>query len=365
MAEAHFKHARVAGIAGAVPSCIVHADDFLPQVGEKVVQRVKAVTGIREVRRSPRRQTASDLGFAAAERLLNEKGISREEIGAIVNVTEFPDYVAPSTAFVLHKRLRLSQSCIAFDVNLGCTGYVYGLHIACSLLQASQQKYVLLIVGDVPKNNDFSRREKPDHGYLMMFGDAGTATLLEKSDGGPGIRTELYADGTDFKLLYTLGGARCADASREVTRWSDGVDRSLYDSYMDGMGVFSFSTTVAPRLIKKFLQEQGETPEDYAGFYLHQANKMIVERVAKLAKLPLDKVPLSLTHYGNTNCGTVPVTIVDQLGNFDSAVPQRLFLCGFGVGLSWGVATMEVSPADVLPMLETDEFYAEGEVQPF
>lgn len=365
MAEAYFKHIRVAGIAGAVPSRIVRADDFLPQVGEKVVQRIKTVTGIQEVRRSSRRQTASDLGFAAAECLLNEKRINREEIGAIVNVTEFPDYVAPSTAFVLHKRLRLPQSCIAFDVNLGCTGYVYGLHIACSLLQAAQQKYVLLIVGDVPKNNDFTGREKPDHGYLMMFGDAGTATLLEKSNEGEGIRTKLYADGTDFKLLYTLGGARCADASHEVTRWSDGVDRSLYDSYMDGMGVFSFSTTVAPRLIKKFLQEQGETPEDYAGFYLHQANKMIVERVAKLAKLPLDKVPLSLTHYGNTNCGTVPVTIIDKLGDVESAVTQRLFLCGFGVGLSWGVATMELSPADVLPMLETDEFYAEGEVQPF
>lgn len=365
MAKAFFENIRVAGISGAVPSKVVRADDFISQVGEKVVQRVKTVTGIEEVRRSSRRQTASDLGFAAAERLLTEKGIKREEIGAVVNVTEFPDYVAPSTAFVLHKRLGLPQSCIAFDVNLGCTGYVYGLDIACSLLQASQQKYVLLIVGDVPKNNDFTGREKPDHGYLMMFGDAGTATLLEKSADGFGIRTELYADGTDFKLLYTLGGARCADATHEVTRWSDGIDRSLYDSYMDGMGVFSFSTTVAPKLIQRFLQERGETSADYDGFYLHQANKMIVERVAKLARLPLEKVPLSLTHYGNTNCGTVPVTIIDQLGDSTVIDSQRLFLCGFGVGLSWGVATMEVSPVDVLPMLETDEFYAEGEIEPF
>jgi len=365
MAESYFPNIRVAGIAGAVPSHIVHADDFLPQVGKKVVHRVKTVTGIQEVRRSLRRQTASDLGYAAAERILSEKKINREKIGAIVNVTEFPDYVAPSTAFVLHKRLKLPQSCIAFDVNLGCTGYVYGLHIACSLLQASQQKYVLLIVGDVPKNNNYSGREKPDHGYLMMFGDAGTATLLEKTADGPGIRTELYADGTNYKMLYTLGGARCADAPREVTRWSDGVDRSLYDSYMDGMGVFSFSTTVAPKIIKDFLQKHGETAEDYAGFYLHQANKMIVERIAKLANLPLDKVPLSLTHYGNTNCGTVPVTIIDQLGSNESADTQRLFLCGFGVGLSWGVATIDVSPVDVIPMLETDEFYSEGEVNPF
>ena len=365
MAGAYFPGIRVAGIAGAVPSKVVRADDFISQVGEKVVQRVKLVTGIHEVRRSPRRQTASDLGYAAAERLLTEKGINREEIGAIVNVTEFPDYVAPSTAFVLHKRLGLPQSCIAFDVNLGCTGYVYGLHIACSLLQAMQQRYVLLVVGDVPKNNDFSGRENPDHSYLMMFGDAGTATLLEKTPNSVGIKTELYADGTDFKMLYTLGGARNVDAPHEVTRWSDDIDRSLYDSYMDGMGVFSFSTTVAPKLIKNFLQEEGKTPSDYDGFILHQANKMIVERVAKLAKLPLEKVPLSMTHYGNTNCSTVPVTVIDQLGCSDETEPKQLFLCGFGVGLSWGVATIEIRPRDVLPMLETDEFYSEGEIKPY
>lgn len=365
MPSSVFKSMRIVGIAGAVPTTTVYNRSFIGQLEESVVNKVIQVTGIEQVQRACRRQTASDLGVAAAEMLIKDKKIDRSEIGAIIDVTEFPDYVAPSTAFTIHKRLGLSQSCMAFDVNLGCTGYVYGLHIACALLHAMSQKYVLLIVGDVPKNNDFSNRKNPDHSYLMMFGDAGTATLIEKTeDIKDEIVTDLYADASDFKKLYTLGGARCVDAPHDVTTWSDGIDRSLYDSYMDGMGVFAFSTKVAPKCMKEFLKRRNETLEDYHDFYFHQANKMIVDRIAKLMKISSDKVPMSLQKYGNTNCGTIPVTLVEHLGSNQDVEEQKVLLCGYGVGLSWGIVSLKIRPADVYPMLYTDYYWEEGEVKP-
>ncbi len=364
MPQGIFKGIRIAGVAAAAPQRIVHNQDFVAQVGQEVVDRVVAVTGIQEYRRSPRRQTGGDLGFAAAEELLTKMNIDRNEIGAIIDVTEFPDYVAPSTAFILHSRLHLPQDCMAFDVNLGCTGYVYGIHIACSLLQAMSKKYVLLIVGDVPKNNQLEDRGNPDHTTLMMLGDAGTATLLEKADESCVIETDLYADGTDFGYIYTLGGARCVDVPDKVSRWEDGFDRSPYDPHMDGMGVFVFSTKVAPQLVKDFIAKRNETLDDYDEYYFHQANKMIVDRIAKILKLDASKVPMSLAKYGNTNCGTIPVTFVDNLGDLDDEQPRRVLLCGFGVGLSWGAVSLDIRPCDVYPMIFTDEYYAEGEVVP-
>lgn len=357
-----FQNIIIAGVAAAAPTTVVVNKDYEERLGKNVVDRVISVTGIEQYHKSARCQTASDLAYIAAEKLLTEKQIDRSEIGAIVDVTESPDYIAPSTAFVLHKRLKLPQACMAFDVNLGCTGYVYGIHIACSLLQTMTQKYVLLVVGDVMKRPDMSDRKNPDNSYLMMFGDAATVTLLAKTEQPSEIATDLYADGTDYKMLYTMGRCRCPDAPHDVTVWSDGTERSLYDPYMDGMGVFVFSTTYAPRLVRGFLKDRNESLEQYNEVYFHQANKMIVERIAKILKLDMDKVPLSLPRYGNTNCGSIPVTLVDNLGDNDSDKPRKVLLCGFGVGLSWGIVSLEICPSAVLPMIFSDDYYAEGEI---
>ncbi len=359
-----FRNMRIAGVAAAAPSAIVVNRDYEPLLGKSLVDRVISVTGIEQYHKSARCQTASDLAYVAAEKLLSEKNVDRSEIGAIIDVTESPDYIAPSTAFVLHKRLKLPQTCMAFDVNLGCTGYVYGIHIACSLLQAMTQKYVLLVVGDVMKRPEMANRRNPDHSYLMMFGDASTVTLIEKTETSETIETDLYADGTDFKMLYTMGRCRCPDAPHDVTVWSDGLERSLYDPYMDGMGVFVFSTTYAPKTVKDFLKKRGESLEQYDGFYFHQANKMIVDRIARCLKIDMEKVPLSLPRYGNTNCGSIPVTIVDHLGDMHSNIPQKLLLCGYGIGLSWGCVSLSLCPDAVLPMEFSDEYYAEGEIHP-
>lgn len=361
MSQYVFHNIKIAGVAGAAPSQVINNHDYYDRLGRKAVDDFIKLTGIEKHHKSPRKQTASDLGYAAAKELIEKFNIERKEIGALIDVTQSGDYLEPSTAFVLHKRLQLEQSCIAFDVNLGCAGYVYGLYIAASLLQTMEAKYILLIAGDVRKLPDVETREHPDPSNFMMPGDGATATLVERTDKESEFAVQLYADGSQFQMLHKLGGNRCLDVTDDILVTDDGVEYSLLDHYMDGMGVFSFSTTRVPEAIKVFLDKEGKTVEDFDYYFFHQANKMIVERIAKKMKIDFAKVPLSLVEYGNTSSGSVPITIVYALGQDNSSKELNTFLCGFGVGLSWGIVTAKISPINVLPIIITDDFYEEGE----
>ncbi len=361
MGQYVFHNIKIAGIAGAAPSLVIDNHDYYGRLGRKAVDDFIKLTGIERHHKSPQKQTASDLGYVAAKELLDRLDISPKEIGALIDVTQSGDYLEPSTAFVLHKRLQLEHSCIAFDVNLGCAGYVYGLYIVASLLQSMSAKYILLVAGDVRKFPDVSKREHPDPSNFMMPGDCATATLVERTETESELAVHLYADGSQFQMLHKLGGNRCLNVTDEILVTEEGVEYSLLDHYMDGMGVFSFSTTRVPDAMKAFLTESGKTVEDYDYYFFHQANKMIIERIAKKMKIDLAKVPLSLVEYGNTSSGSVPITIVYELGADDSKKEMNAFLCGFGVGLSWGIVTTKILPAAVLPVIITDDFYEEGE----
>lgn len=364
MSQSEFCNIEIAGLATALPTHKVPTESYIQQVGEKVVKRLEKITGVKQVYRAIRKQTASDLGFAAAKCILREKNIKGEDIGAIINVTQTPDYLKPSTAFVLQKRLGLSNDCLAFDVNLGCTGYVYGLHIAASLLEKSAHKYALLIVGDVAKRVDYSKRKNPDHTYMMLFGDAVSATLLKKEDHTDCIKTDLHADGEGYRMIHLLGGARCVDASREISTWSDGVERSLFDPYMDGMGVFEFSTRVAPQAINDFLTRNDEKLDDYEKIYIHQANKLILDLIIRELNCDITKAPVCIEKYGNTNGASIPLAITDCLGDVHNSAKHKILLCSFGVGLSWGVISLSICPDNVYPLIYTDEYYSEGEFEP-
>lgn len=365
MAGGEFHNVSIAGLAGAVPKHIVRNRDLEHVLGEGTMDRIIKTTGVEQMHKALPEQTAGDLGYAAAEELLTKLQIDRTEIGALVLVTGSPDYIFPATSYVVHRRLGLPQECMAFDIGLQCSGFVYGLHTCASLLQSMKQRYLLLLVAEAFKYEDVMKRRKPDNSLAVLSGDAGTAILLERVSEAPPLRTELYADGTNYKLMIRMGQNRGFGLPHEVTEWSDGKDRSIYDPYMEGMGTFAFATRKVPEAICKFMEDTGTTQEDYDTFVLHQANKMIVERISKQLRWNLDKVPLSITKYGNTSCASVPVTIVDQLGPIDDKQPRRLLACGFGAGCSWGVASFEIIPKRVLPMLETESYFEDGIVTPF
>lgn len=365
MAGGEFHNVRIAGLSGAVSKRIVKNQDFVPILGDKTIKRIIDITGVEQMHKCLPEQTAGDLGYVAAEELLTKLRIDRKEIGALVLVTGSPDYIAPATSYVIHKRLGLPQECMAFDISLQCSGFVYGLHTCASLIQNMKQKYLLLIVADAPKDADVLKRKNPDYSYAVLSGDAGTAILLERVSETSSIKTELYGDGTDFKMIVRMGMSRGYGLPDEATEWSDGKERSIYDSYMDGMRVFSFSTRKVPEAIRRFMQEAGTGTQDYDSLVLHQANKMIVERIAKQLKWDMNKVPLSIGKYGNTSCVSIPVTMIDQWGECAEQSHKKILACGFGAGSSWGVVSFDIETNCILPMIETEDYFAEGILSPF
>lgn len=348
---------RIAGVACAVPEHEVAVDSLATIFGPEAVSRFQALTGIHKFRRTHERQTASDLGFAAAAHLLAAKAVNTHEIGALLFVSHLTDYRRPATACVLHKRLGLRRECAAFDVNLGCSAYPYGLFQAASLMNSSNIDTALLICAE----SLTKLVAQKDHSTAHLFGDCGTATLLRKSDQEAGISGIVRTDGSGYRaIIVPAGGFRNRFASPQPLQWPDGNERSLYDLYMDGGAVFEFAITQVPELLNDFLSQRDTSLEQYDCLVLHQANLLILKQIARKLKISIDKVPISLDRYGNTSSAAIPLTLCDAYSSCSTVDRIRALMCGFGVGLSLGVASAEVSANDLLPVITTAECFDEG-----
>ncbi len=343
----------IKGISCAVPSERFDNTAYYDKFGKEAVDNVIKMTGVRYSHRAPEEQTASDLCFVAARNLLETKGISPDEIGAVVFISQTPDYRLPATACVLHQRLGLSKNCIAFDVNLGCSGWVYGVNIVGSLMKTSGIDKALLLFGDTS-----IRTVSPeDRGAVMLFGEGGSATLLAK-DTNESVKGELMTDGDGFKSIIMPSGAyRNRNGSTERVLHSDDIVRSDFDGHMNGTDVFSFTITQVPKLIKNFAGEAGL--DQYDALILHQANLYIIQQISRKTKVPMEKIPISLDRYGNTSGTSIPVTLCDAYGD-ESGKKRHLLMSGFGIGLSWGVVEADIDSKDILPIVVTDEYFDDG-----
>ena len=359
MAYFRTKGVGIAGIACAVPDNYVSVESFIPTFGEEVVRKFTDGVGIRGMYRALPDQTAGDLAYAAAENLFSHIEVDREKIGALVFVTQSGDYRRPATACVLQHRLGLPNTCAALDVGLGCSGFVYGLQTAMSLMAASDMEYALLLLGETA-----SKLVHPqDKSVAMMYGDAGAAVLLRR-DPEAHTDTMLFTDGGRFKtIILPAGGFRDMNPPADRFICNDGIERSLYDIYMEGTSVFSFSITDVPRSIQAYLQKTGFTAEDFDLFLFHQANRFIIRQLSKRLKLPEERVPISLDRYGNSGGISVPLTLCANYGGLEAG-KKRLFMAGFGIGLSWGVADAVVDMAAVFPVVKTSDWYVAGKITP-
>lgn len=366
MIQSHFNDIKIAGISTAVPkNREVLSETYNTIFGEEMVANFSKTTGVFERHNTSPEQTSSDLAYAAAVNLLNQKNIDKDDIGVCIFVTQTPDYRIPATACVLHKRLELTKDCISFDVNLGCSGYVYGLQVVSSLMETSNCKYGLLLVGDTSNKRGMNGAGigPKDTSAVMLFGEGGSATLLEKQEESPVIHTAFRTDGEGFKaIIVPAGSSRKPIASYERVMWADGNERSDYDLYMNGVDVFSFTITEVPKIINEFVEENKLDKDSFDCYAFHQANCFIFKQLIKRAKLPKDKLHISMDRYGNTSVTSIPLTICDKYGHENESVDRNIFSCGFGIGLSWGIVTFTVNQADILPIIETDEYYTEGEV---
>ena len=357
MISSEFNHIKITGVAAAAPTKKVYSNDYAEQFGDEIVQKLIASTGVKECYHAHEKQIASDLASAAAKHLLEEKRIDPKSIGVLIFAVVFPDYFCPSSAMVLQKRLGLSQDCIVYDINLGCSGTIYGLQAAASLLQCSSAQRALLLVGDTT-----SKVISPYDTSCILFGDAGGAILMEKTDTFMPMQFGLKSDGERFKaLIVPAGGFRNPNASREMELWADGNRRSDYNLYMNGADVFSFTMTDVPALFKEFMEHYHVAIEDVDALILHQPNAFILKHLAKKLNIPMNKVPLTLDRYGNTGGVSIPVTLCDAYG-MRHGESRRLMLSGFGVGLSGGVAMLSLDTDAVLPIIHTDDYYQDGGV---
>ncbi len=348
MVFSKFDDVKIAAIAASVPEKAMDIAKKLedPEEDPKFIKHFMKSTGIRQRRRSGYEQTAADFSYTAAKQIMDAGYYKPEEIGVLINITQTPDYRTPATAMALHKRLGLPKDCLAFDINLGCSGFVYGVSLVAGILKTSSAKKGIITVGDTLARGRKHKILKRSSNTGLLFGDASAAILLEK-DADKGFCSALMSDGAGFKALSSPYNA---------WRHPEGPESIPGDD----IAVFNFTIGEVPALIKEYLSETGTAIEEYDDLVLHQANMMILKNIAKRVGMPMEKVPVSLDRFGNTSGASVPVTIVDKYGPCEEDREVSLLTSSFGIGLSWGVVGFKINVKDILPMTEGKDVFDDG-----
>lgn len=335
---------RLAGIASCVPKRVLSNLDDCPPTLRSERERLIRNIGIEHRRICPEWQCFSDLAFVATEKLLEDLQWSRDEVDALIVVTQSPDYLIPSTAIILQDRLGLSNATIAYDVNLGCSAYPFGLHLLGSMISSGTIRKALLLVGD-----KCATVRDP------LFSDAGTATALEFKEGAPPMYFDLNSDGSGYKaIMLPVGGHRQPYELHHgiPTRDEHGQLHRPSDLILDGPAVLSFSTQRVPPAVERTLAYAGIDMDQVDYFLFHQANRMINETIRKKLRLEPERVPSTLREFGNTSGASIPVTISARLREPLNSQGRRLLLGGFGIGLSWGTAIVNIEGACMPELIE-------------
>ena len=352
MAFLEINNIEIKGVATAVPKQIKVAKEQ-PFFTDIEAENFTSVTGVISSHVAPADMTLSDLCQAAAEKLFEASGWERESIDLIVFVSTSRDfYICPNTANILQDKLCLKTSVVALDLPFACSGYVYGLSVASSMMQSGQLKRCLLCVGEMTSKN----QSHLDKTVWPLHGDAGSATLLEYNlDAKHPLQFNLGSDGAGWEAIICREvGVRFPTTAESlvVKKYDEGIERNAMQCSMDGMSVFSFAITRPGKCIKELSEHFAFdlTTIDY--LLIHQANKMIDEKIRKKLKITEEKVPYSMPYFGNTSSCTIPITMTSQIREKLEAGKNELVMCGFGSGLSWGAAHVFTEGIICLPVIE-------------
>jgi 3-oxoacyl-[acyl-carrier-protein] synthase-3 len=353
MAQTAVSGIQIAGVASAVPATLWNNSETVAAFGEDEVKRISRSAGIVKRHVSNGSLCTTDLCYAAAKKLLENLSWDPESVNLLVLVSQTNDYCIPASSCVMHQRLGLSSRCAAFDLGMGCSGYVYGLWVVSSMLAATGMKRGLLLVGDT-----IPRLTSPlDRSTALLFGDAGTATALQRDENTGSINFSLGTDGKGWpNLLIPASGCRIPKSTQtSVQNKAEGNNsRSLENVCMNGAEIFAFTIAEVPPLVGGLLETRGWQAVDVDYFVFHQANKFMLTHLATKMGLPMTKLPLSLSDYGNTSCASIPVTLTTMRESLQTA-PRKLLMAGFGVGYSWAGCTLESAPMVCPEMLFVDE----------
>ncbi len=349
MATLKYSNIGISAIAACVPPKVEHNSDLGYFMSEEEIQKAIQNIGIEERRIAEKDVCSSDLCFKAAEKLLSDNAIDKSTIDALIFVSQTADYHQPATAPILQHRLGLSKNTLSFDINLACSGYVYGLSTAYAYASQPNINRVLLLVGET-MSKIVSRYDKVN---TPLFGDAGTATLIEKGDFGSSLFS-LHSDGNGYEMMMIPdGGFRNPTTADSLVEKKDanGDIRNREQFRMDGMAVFNFGMSEEPRDIKNLLDEAGLALTDLDLLIYHQANKFMTDFFTKWLKFDKTKTPYSIRKFGNTSSASIPLTVVTELKeNYPNR--KNVILSGFGAGLSWGSVLLDLRKCKISELIE-------------
>lgn len=350
-----FRNKAITGVLSVVPR---HRVNFLEEMDNYGFSREKCLNlketmGFDQRRLVEGNECASDLCLFGLEYLLAKGWLHKEEIGALILVTQTPDHLLPPTSSVLHGKLGLSREVFCLDINQGCTGYLYGLMQAFMLLdQVPDLGKAVLLNGDT-----LSRCSCPhDRNIYPMIGDAGAVTIVENRADDRELVMNLKMDGTRYDALIVPAGAfryPSTEETRAVKTWPDGNRRSQEHFFMKGSVVFLFTQTDVAAGIQELFETTGRSLDEIDYFMFHQPNRFMLHKLAHKLGVPLEKMPSNIVEtFGNSSSATIPVNMCHNLREVLLEKRVKLCLSGFGVGLSWGALIMDVGPLEFCELIE-------------
>src|SRR6056297_2110463 len=347
MANLTFENIGIKALAAAVPANTIDNLSYTEHFPAEDVKDIVEKTGIKQRRFAPEGMTASDLCYHAAKRLMEDNDVAPEEIDALIFISQTPDYRMPATSVILQDRLGLPKTTLAFDMNLGCSAFVYGLSVAYSFMQQQGFKNVLLLDGETRSKVYHPKDRKT----AFLFGDGGIAALIGKGDKFGKSYFSLNSDGSRQDLIKVdAGGYRnpsTPETLKEKVVDEYGNMRTEEHGYMNGADVFTFAIREIPKDVKNTMAYAEIDRDDIDYVVFHQANEYMNNYLAKKLKFDSVKCPICLDRFGNTSSVSIPLTIATQLQDELKSDKKKLLLCGFGVGMSWATAVID-SPGMVI-----------------
>ena len=345
----------IRGISTAVPKNIAKVADYTV-LSEAERTKFSVGTGIEERHIAVGNQCSSDLCLAAAADLLEKLNWDKSSVQALVMITQTGDHPVPATSIIIQNKLGLPKSCAAFDINLGCSSYPYGLAVLGSFMRTLGVERALLLVGDVSSR----LCSYNDKSAWPLFGDAGSATALELDASAGPIHFDLNSDGAGKDAIIVATGGLASKNPPTADSFTDveisaGVTRNGLNLQLKGADIFSFAISSVPASIKRCLTAAEWDVHDVDYFVLHQANKMINDFIRK--KIGNDEATAlsTLRHYGNTSSVSIPLTLSSASAQLSNG--GKVLLSGFGVGLSWASCTVTLKEGIVLNLFESDDVY--------
>lgn len=334
-----FENISIEAVAGCVPKQIIENSYFSEIMEPKDMRKFERTTGIKQRRYAVSSITASDLGYEAAKKILDDKKC-KNDITALIFISQTADYKIPFTSNILQNKLGLPQDILCLDINAGCAGFIQGLSTAYALAATTSGKVLLVVAETLSKI-----LSKEDRSTSMLFGDGAAAILISKDKS---IKSNSYfnffSDGSNADAIIVPDGGCRNPFNEDSLKWredSQGNRNKGTHLKMDGPRVFDFTLREIPLSVEKLINKYKIDIEEIDSFLFHQSNKFIIKQIASRLKLPKDKILINIDRFGNTSGATIPLLMVTELDQ--KQLPKTILISGYGVGLNWGNGILSLS----------------------